>query len=265
MPNGDTVAPGATFLSIRSFYRSDPDFPKVQAYLNGGAVPSFTYHRFWAQADLAMAFAVYSELFAGGGGTGDTTPPTVPAGLAVTGTTASTVSLSWTASTDDTGVTGYQILRGGTAVGTSTTTTFTDTGLASGTQYTYTVRAQDAAGNMSAASNSATGTTRTGGGTGSVTATYHVDNDWGAGFVATVTVTNGGTAAIHSWRVTWAWSGNQRITNAWNTVLNQAGTAVTADNAGYNGTVAPGTSVTFGFQATYSGTNTAPTLTASGS
>lgn len=67
MPNGDSIAAGATFLSIRSFYQKDPDFAKVQAYLNGGAAPSFTYHRFWAQADIAMALALYSELFLGGG------------------------------------------------------------------------------------------------------------------------------------------------------------------------------------------------------
>ena len=64
MPNGDTIDPASTFLSIRSFYKNDPAWPKVQAYLNGGAAPSFTYHRFWAQADIAMAFAVYAELFA---------------------------------------------------------------------------------------------------------------------------------------------------------------------------------------------------------
>jgi hypothetical protein len=63
MPNGDTVNSSSTFQSIRSFYTKDPDYAKVQAYLQGGAAPSFTYHRFWAQADIAMAFAVYSELF----------------------------------------------------------------------------------------------------------------------------------------------------------------------------------------------------------
>jgi hypothetical protein len=63
MPNGDPIDSSSTFLSIRSFLRDDPDFGKVEAYLNGGAVPTITYHRFWAQADIAMAFATYSELF----------------------------------------------------------------------------------------------------------------------------------------------------------------------------------------------------------
>src|SRR5262249_48623410 len=143
-------ASGATFMSIRSFYKSDPDYAKVQAYLNGGAVPSFTYHRFWAQADIAMAFAVYSELFGGGGtGTGDTTAPSAPSGLKSTATTSTSITLSWTASTDNVGVTGYLIFRNGTQVGTSTTTTYTDTSLTAGTQYSYTVKARDAANNIS--------------------------------------------------------------------------------------------------------------------
>lgn len=65
MPNGDAINSSSTFLSIRSFYKKDPDWSKVQAYLDGGSVPEFTYHRFWAQVDVATAFAVYSELFAG--------------------------------------------------------------------------------------------------------------------------------------------------------------------------------------------------------
>jgi hypothetical protein len=63
MPNGDAIRPGTTFLGIRSFYRDDPDWPKVQAFLDGGPVPVFTYHRFWAQADVAMAYADYARLF----------------------------------------------------------------------------------------------------------------------------------------------------------------------------------------------------------
>ncbi|GGW14002.1 cellulose 1,4-beta-cellobiosidase [Streptomyces capoamus] len=62
MPNGDTVNSSSTFTSIRSFYKSDPNWSKVEAYLKGGAAPVFTYHRFWAQADIAMAMGSYAEL-----------------------------------------------------------------------------------------------------------------------------------------------------------------------------------------------------------
>ena len=66
MPNGDVVKPGVSFLGIRSFYKNDPDWSKVQTYLNGGAAPTFNYHRFWAQVDIATAFAAYGELYPNG-------------------------------------------------------------------------------------------------------------------------------------------------------------------------------------------------------
>ena len=66
MPNGDQIKPGVSFLDIRSFYKKDPDWPKVQAYLDGGPAPVFNYHRFWAQSDIAMAYADYGRLFPNG-------------------------------------------------------------------------------------------------------------------------------------------------------------------------------------------------------
>ncbi|GAA3192574.1 glycoside hydrolase family 48 protein [Actinocorallia longicatena] len=64
MPNGDKVDSSSTFLSLRSWYKQDPSWPKVQAYLDDPSkVPSFTYHRFWAQADIALAMADYGRLF----------------------------------------------------------------------------------------------------------------------------------------------------------------------------------------------------------
>jgi hypothetical protein len=89
----------------------------------------------------------------------DGIPPTPPSGLTATATNSSAVSLTWTASTDNVGVTGYNILRNGVQVATSTTTSYTDTGLSENTQYTYTVVAHDAAGNISTPSNQASATT----------------------------------------------------------------------------------------------------------
>jgi chitodextrinase len=82
----------------------------------------------------------------------DTTPPSVPTGLTGTGVSISQINLSWTASTDNVGVTGYRIFRNGTQVGTSPTPSFQDTGLTVNTTYSYTVSAFDAAGNNSAQS-----------------------------------------------------------------------------------------------------------------
>ncbi|XP_030746518.1 uncharacterized protein LOC115875238 [Sitophilus oryzae] len=62
-PNGDVIDSSATFIKIRSWYKNDPDWSKVQAYLDGGDAPVFTYHRFWTQADIALAFGAYGLLF----------------------------------------------------------------------------------------------------------------------------------------------------------------------------------------------------------
>ncbi|WP_189428112.1 glycoside hydrolase family 48 protein [Streptomyces thermoviolaceus] len=62
MPNGDRIDSSSTFLSIRSFYQDDPAWSTVESYLEGGAAPVFTYHRFWAQADIALAMGSYAEL-----------------------------------------------------------------------------------------------------------------------------------------------------------------------------------------------------------
>ncbi|MFJ9576949.1 discoidin domain-containing protein [Streptomyces sp. NPDC101191] len=101
----------------------------------------------------------------GGGPAPDTQAPTAPGGLRVTGSTAGSVSLAWDAATDDVGVTGYDVHRGGTLVGTVTGTATTVTGLAPNTAYGFTVRARDAAGNISGASAAVTGTTRSADGT----------------------------------------------------------------------------------------------------
>ncbi|WP_214412222.1 glycosyl hydrolase family 18 protein [Sphaerisporangium fuscum] len=99
----------------------------------------------------------------GGGGT-DTTPPSTPGNLRSTGTSSSSVSLAWDASTDNVGVTGYNVYRGATLVTTATGTSYTDSGLTANTAYSYTVKARDAAGNLSTASNTLNVTTQPGGG-----------------------------------------------------------------------------------------------------
>jgi len=90
----------------------------------------------------------------------DTTPPTTPTGLtaAVAGSTGA--NLSWSASTDNVGVTGYIVRRNGVQVATPATTSYADTGLSAATTYSYTVAARDAAGNISP--NSATVSVTTG-------------------------------------------------------------------------------------------------------
>jgi len=98
----------------------------------------------------------------GGGGGDDTTAPSAPANLKVTGTTANSVSLAWDASTDNVAVSGYDVYRGDTVAATSTGTTATVSGLNPATAYQFTVRARDAARNTSDPSNQVTATTQDG-------------------------------------------------------------------------------------------------------
>jgi len=82
----------------------------------------------------------------------DDSPPTVPSMLDTTSVAETMVSLSWTASTDDTGVSGYRIYRSGSQIGSTSGLSFTDNTLSSCGAYSYTVSAYDAAGNESAQS-----------------------------------------------------------------------------------------------------------------
>src|SRR5690606_22014699 len=123
----------------------------------------------------------------GNGGTPDTTPPTAPTNLTVTDKTGTTVSLSWTASTDDKGVTGYQVYKDGSLVASLKATSTTIGGLSGETTYEFTVKARDAAGNISAASNPVSVTTD------EVVAPACTVAEWVAG-----NVYNGGDQAVYN-------------------------------------------------------------------
>jgi hypothetical protein len=227
MPNGDPINSSSTFMSIRSFYTKDPQWSKVTAYLANpnGTPPTFTYHRFWAQADIAMALALYSELFLGG----SSQSPTTPVSSAARASASAVVSTSPRTSPS--------------------------------AQISPSTQISPSAARSSAAASSSPSRA-----SGGVTASYHIDSDWGVGFVVTVTVTNNSTAAISNWKVGWTFAGNQKVTNAWNVTWTQSGATFSGSNMPYNGSLAPGASTTFGFQGTYSGSNAVPSpITASGS
>jgi glucose/arabinose dehydrogenase len=120
----------------------------------------------------------------GSGGGPDTTPPTAPGNLRVTGTTSSSVSVAWTASTDNVGVTGYDVMNGDVVLAANVAGTQATAGsLIADTPYALTVRAKDAAGNVSAPSNQVTARTQPGsggGGPGSPTGIRTVSTGWTA-------------------------------------------------------------------------------------
>ena len=95
--------------------------------------------------------------------------------------------------------------------------------------------------------------------TSSCAAAYSVPTDWGSGFTANLTVTDNGTAPITGWTVTYAYAGNQTLSNGWNGNWTQSGKTVTVTNASYNGSLAAGASTSAGANFNYSGANAAPT------
>jgi hypothetical protein len=97
---------------------------------------------------------------------------------------------------------------------------------------------------------------------GGCTATAHIESQWGSGTgggqIVTATVTNTSAATTTKWTVTWTLGAGQRIVSGWNAAVSASGSAATAVNAAYNGSLAPGGSTTFGMQ--LAGTGPAPAL-----
>ncbi len=126
-----------------------------------GLAPNTTYNYRVSSIDAAGNEAVSANSTFKTAAAPDTIPPSIPTGLTATAVSTTQINLSWNASTDNVAVTGYQVFRNGTRVGTPTTTTFSDTGLSPSTLYSYTVQAVDAAANPSGESAPASATTLT--------------------------------------------------------------------------------------------------------
>ncbi|KAF3467526.1 glycosyl hydrolase family 18 protein [Streptomyces sp. Tu 3180] len=87
----------------------------------------------------------------------------------------------------------------------------------------------------------------------SATATYTKTQDWGSGFEGKWTVKNTGTTTINTWTVEWDFPSGTKVTSAWDATVTNSGDHWTAKNLGWNGTLAPGASVSFGFNGSGSG------------
>ena len=121
--------------------------------------PLTSYHFQAIAKDAAGNTATSSDLTFTTTAAADVQAPTVPTGLTATSTFATQVALAWVPSNDNVGVSGYHIFRNGSVVATTTLATYTDSGLAASTAYSYAVSAFDAAGNESAQSISASAQT----------------------------------------------------------------------------------------------------------
>jgi chitodextrinase len=146
----DGVLWGSSISSTHSFAFNT-------AYLSGGP------HTLGARAiDTSLNQASSSNIsvtISNSGGT-DTTPPTAPSGLTASAVSASQINLAWSASTDNVGVAGYYVFRDASQVASAASTSYADSGLTAATGHSYSVKAYDAAGNVSVASTSASATTQ---------------------------------------------------------------------------------------------------------
>ncbi|HTJ32351.1 MAG TPA: glycoside hydrolase family 3 N-terminal domain-containing protein [Dactylosporangium sp.] len=195
-----------------------------------------------------------------------TTPPPgtpgQPGTPTVSAVTSTSATLTWTAPTTGTAPVSYRVLRAGSLLATTTTTTYQLTGLTPGTSTQYTVVAVDAAGNAGPASSPATVTTPPGTTTpppsSTCSVTYSV-NDWGGGFTGSLTVKNTGQTALNGWTLSFTFPGTQKLTQGWSAVWSQSSATVTARNESWNPSLPAGATVTMGFNATYTGSNPRPT------
>jgi len=135
--------------------------PVSTSYADTGLSAATTYSYTVAARDAAGNISpISASVSVTTASAADTTPPATPTGLTAAAAGSTGANLSWGASTDNVGVTGYIVRRNGVQVATPATTSYADTGLSAATTYSYTVAARDAAGNISP--NSATASVTTG-------------------------------------------------------------------------------------------------------
>ncbi|MFA0963543.1 fibronectin type III domain-containing protein [Roseivirga sp. BDSF3-8] len=123
----------------------------------------------------------------------DTQAPTTPAGLTVSNVTSTDFTLGWTASTDNVGVTGYDVFQNGVLIGSTAATSYNVTGLSASTTYLYKVAAKDAAGNVSAQSSQVSVTTQAAPAGPSVIISEYIE---GSSYNKAIEITNLGTSSI---------------------------------------------------------------------
>lgn len=187
----------------------------------------------------------------------DTTPPSAPTDLTLTGISSAGAGLSWQPSTDNVGVTGYNVywfdgVFLSRLVATVTGTSYTAP--LSGPNNRFYVRARDAAGNVSIATGTAVATSTTAPPTTPSSTppqpicrvNYRITAQWATGFVATVTIGNSGPAPLNGWELVFGLGGGQRVTSSWSSTFSQSEDWVTLKNASWNGAIEMGAATTVG-------------------
>jgi len=93
-----------------------------------------------------------------------------------------------------------------------------------------------------------------------VNVSYQLSSQWPGGLSVNLSITNAGSSAVNSWTLQFTFPGDQKITQLWGGSYTQSGEQVTITNASYNGTIAPGQTVTLGFNGTWTSNDTSPTI-----
>ncbi|HWG25687.1 polysaccharide lyase family 7 protein [Actinospica sp.] len=204
----------------------------------------------------AVQFYALSVYHSTGGGS---TAPATPSGLAVSGATSSSLNLAWTEANNSDPAVSYKVYEGSTVVATSTTTSTTITGLASGSSHTYTVTAVDSAGVESTRSASANGTTSGSTGGGNLSVTIAKTKDFGVGYTDTATVTNSTGSAMTGWNVQFDLDPSENIESSANVTYTNSGNHYTLTNTSSDATIPAGSTLTFQFSGDYGSSYIAPT------
>jgi chitodextrinase len=213
-----------------------------------GSTPSTTFAVSGLTASTTYSFTVKTKDAAGNASVNsnavsvttlapvaDTTAPSTPTALNASGTTTTATNLAWTASTDNVGVTGYDVYQGTTLKATVVGTTYTVTGLTAATAYTFSVKAKDAAGNISAASNVVSVTTLTTSVTYCAsTSSNTADERIGKVVLGTISNTSTGTTGYENFtslstNVTTGTANTITITPTWTSTIYSEGYAVWID------------------------------------
>jgi poly(hydroxyalkanoate) depolymerase family esterase len=229
-----------------------------------GLAASTTYSFTVAARDAAGNFSARSGALAvTTSQAGDLVPPTTPGTPVASNVTSSSVTLTWTASTDNVAVVGYDVYQkassGDVKVASPTTNSASLSGLTANTAYTFYVKARDAAGSASPASPTVTVTTLAAQTGGTCKVSYQISSQWPGGFGANVTITNTGTTAVNGWTLVWTFASGQSITQIWNATATVSGGTVTAKSMSYNATInANGGTQAFGFNGAWTASNPVP-------
>ncbi|GIH01959.1 hypothetical protein Rhe02_00260 [Rhizocola hellebori] len=248
----------SNYLIERATGASSTSFSQIgtsgSTSFNDSGLAANTTYRYRVRASNSAGNSGYSNIVNVTTTSTGTQPPGTPGNPTASNVTASSLSLSWSASSGT--VTSYLIERatGATStafsqIGTSGSASFNDSGLAANTTYRYRVRASNSAG-TSAYSGIVNATTTGGGGGAACTTSGVPQSQWNNGYVMQMTVTNTGSTTLNGWTSTVTLPSGHSHTGSWPTTATISGQNITERNQAWNGTLAPGQTASWGFQAT---------------